>query len=203
MNEVNHFRPVTDKTGQHPVLTENNIYPTVKRDGNYCLDTDLVGKSKDKNNFSLSDFLFVSCLAVFFVILLLILALSFIAIRKDIRLNRARQEGYKAELMSLVKGDSGPSIVVVDRVGRPLGCAFYDTIDQDDGVSLKTVFKDGPAAEAGLKDGDRILSLDEQKIKSLRDVQAYLRTKSTGDTVEVVFLRQGETRHTALILAGD
>jgi uncharacterized iron-regulated protein len=47
------------------------------------------------------------------------------------------------------------------------------------------------AQKAGLKEGDVIVSLDNEKIQSLEDLQVFLFSKRKGDTVEVKALRGG------------
>lgn len=203
MNEINHFRPPSENTDWQPTHSETNVYPTVKRNGNYSLDTNPAGAEKRESNFSLRDFLFVSCLALFFVILVLTFTLSLITIRKNIQISRARQEANPGAFVAMATPQKGPEVVLVDRIGQPLGCVLYENIKKAERASIKSVIQGGPAADAGLKAKDIILALDDQEINSLWDIRTYLQTKSTGDRVEVVYLRGGETGHTSLILDGD
>lgn len=60
----------------------------------------------------------------------------------------------------------------------------------------------GPAAKAGLRNYDLILQLDEQTIKSAADLRRYLYTrKQPGDTLTVIYLRDGQQGQLQLQLA--
>lgn len=56
----------------------------------------------------------------------------------------------------------------------------------------------GPADKAGLLGGDVIVSLDGQPVKNDGDARKMLEAMSVGKTVEVVFIRDGQTRTTQL-----
>jgi hypothetical protein len=58
-----------------------------------------------------------------------------------------------------------------------------------DGVRLAGVREGSPAALAGLREGDVIISLADTKIRNLEDLVAVLRSKKPGDSVEIVLLR--------------
>jgi 2-alkenal reductase len=63
------------------------------------------------------------------------------------------------------------------------------------GVFVGTVVEGGPAAEAGLQEGDVITAIDDQPISSFEDLIAYLITETQpGDTVGLQVLRDGETQ---------
>lgn len=53
---------------------------------------------------------------------------------------------------------------------------------------------DKPAAEAGLKEGDRVISLDEQAIGSWNDFVNGVKD-NTGDAITVVAQRGDENRY--------
>jgi membrane-associated protease RseP (regulator of RpoE activity) len=56
----------------------------------------------------------------------------------------------------------------------------------------------GPADKAGLVGGDVIISFDGQPVKSESDIQKILAATPIGKTVDVVYLRDGQTRTTKL-----
>lgn len=60
------------------------------------------------------------------------------------------------------------------------------------------VTEGGGAQIAGMADGDRIVSLDGEKIKLFQEISLFLQTSYNGGEVEVVFERDGE-EHSAMI----
>ncbi len=56
------------------------------------------------------------------------------------------------------------------RVG--IGCKVKDEGDTQPGLEVETVFEDTPAAKAGLKQGDRLISIDSQPVHSHDDIVA-------------------------------
>lgn len=60
-----------------------------------------------------------------------------------------------------------------------------------EGILVKEVHADTPAAKAGLKAGDVITSIDGERIKSLADLRAKLRGNREGGTLKVDVLRKG------------
>ncbi len=55
-----------------------------------------------------------------------------------------------------------------------------------------------PADKAGLLGGDIIISLDGKPVKNASDAKSILRTTPIGKTIEVVFIRDGQTKTTQL-----
>lgn len=74
----------------------------------------------------------------------------------------------------------------------------YGTSVNDDGVYI--VSSSGPAKSAGLKKGDVITSIDNQKIGNMLDFRAFLYSKDVGDVVSVTYLRNGVYQQVSLIL---
>ena len=62
----------------------------------------------------------------------------------------------------------------------------------DTSLTIQSVLPDSPAAKAGLDDGDRILRLDGQEIKSQDDLKSVMASHRPGDTVPLVVEREGE-----------
>ena len=64
--------------------------------------------------------------------------------------------------------------------------------DSDAGVKFAEVRENSPAAKAGLKAGDLMVSFDGKPIRTLYDFTYALREKKPGDEVEVKVVRGGE-----------
>lgn len=71
-------------------------------------------------------------------------------------------------------------------------------IENGNGILLTDVYERGPAATAGLREGDVILELNEVPIFSQRQALLISASTSPGDTIEVVGLRDGE-RFTTIV----
>ena len=59
--------------------------------------------------------------------------------------------------------------------------------------SINEVIKGSPAEKAGLVAGDKILSIDGNKVENLNDVSKYIRT-STGNNIEIIIKRYSENK---------
>lgn len=69
--------------------------------------------------------------------------------------------------------------------------ADYFDVDENEGVLVLSVMEDSPADEAGLKAGDVIVKVDEEKIRGETDLLDILADKEPGDEVEIVVKRKG------------
>jgi membrane-associated protease RseP (regulator of RpoE activity) len=65
-------------------------------------------------------------------------------------------------------------------------------LSRDEGVVVVGVVKGSPAEAAGLRPGDIIISLDEKRIRSVRDLGRYLSKSSVGETIALSILRDDE-----------
>jgi serine protease Do len=72
--------------------------------------------------------------------------------------------------------------------------AEYFGLDEVRGVLVQGSTQDGPAAEAGLRQGDVILALDGERIDRVGQLQQKVAERSPGDTTEVTIVRDGEER---------
>jgi hypothetical protein len=61
-----------------------------------------------------------------------------------------------------------------------------------DGLSLSGVREGGPAAQAGLKEGDLIIKLGDRSISTIYDYMESMEKQKPGDKVEVVVKRDGK-----------
>jgi membrane-associated protease RseP (regulator of RpoE activity) len=89
------------------------------------------------------------------------------------------------------------------RRGPPSGAVFFGIAaeGQDaDGLRLSAVIPGSAAARAGLRDGDVIVRFADVTVNSFDDLRGALRTRKPGDTVNVVYLRDGSDYATAATL---
>lgn len=82
--------------------------------------------------------------------------------------------------------------------------AWFGSIPNMDGSSggilLEGTSTGSPAERAGLKAGDRILSIGGVRMDELRSMVDVLRARQPGDTVEVVYQRRGAMEKVKVIL---
>jgi hypothetical protein len=60
------------------------------------------------------------------------------------------------------------------------------------GFRLSGVVADSPAEAAGLRAGDVIIRMNDAEVSNLKDFSDFLKTLKPGDTVSIVFLREGK-----------
>ena len=70
--------------------------------------------------------------------------------------------------------------------------AYYNNIATETGVVVVPT-PGGAAAEAGLKDYDVIVALDDQKVESFSELQTIIFEHEIGDTIKVSVVRGEET----------
>ncbi len=72
-----------------------------------------------------------------------------------------------------------------------------------EGIYVAKVVEDGAAADAGLKEGDVITSVDGQKVKQFGDLQAIIAQKRPGDKVKVTYLRNKKENTVTMTLKNE
>lgn len=75
---------------------------------------------------------------------------------------------------------------------RPYFGSIPDFSGEGEGYAISGVSPKSPAANGGLKGGDRIVQFGESKIANLSDFDLALRNFSAGDEVDVTVLRDGQ-----------
>lgn len=106
-----------------------------------------------------------------------------------------RQPGSSAILLNAsahlgLDGDAADYLLFPSRVELPnsgLMGVFLET--EDEGVSIKGFSDDSAGEAAGMKKGDRILSIDSHVIDTYPDIRIALLDKTPGDAVKVKVLR--------------
>ena len=71
-------------------------------------------------------------------------------------------------------------------------------IDKDNGVFVYSVDKGGAGEKAGLRMGDVITKVDSMEITSMEDLTAAKKGRRAGDTVTVIYYRDGQNYSTEL-----
>jgi S1-C subfamily serine protease len=80
-----------------------------------------------------------------------------------------------------------------------VGVDDFDTAEGDLGVTFDSAeTPDGPADRAGLVGGDIITTVDGQPVHSDDEMSALMRRTPIGKTVDIVYIRDGETKTTKL-----
>jgi serine protease Do len=90
--------------------------------------------------------------------------------------------------------------VVVQDVNQGLADSFG--LPRPEGALVSRVEPSGPAAQAGLKAGDVVQSVDGQRVVASADLPAYLVQRAPGDTVKLQVWRAGKPVELQARLAG-
>lgn len=85
------------------------------------------------------------------------------------------------------------------------GKASYPVIgatveDSGSGVRLQTVEAGGPAADAGLREGDLITRIDDQRVRTMEELIVTIRTRRPGERVELDYTRGSADRSARVTL---
>lgn len=73
-------------------------------------------------------------------------------------------------------------------------------INESEGFYINSVNKNSGAEKAGLRKGDVIKKLDNQKITTYAELSGFINTKRPNDKVEVTYIRDGETKKVTVTL---
>jgi membrane-associated protease RseP (regulator of RpoE activity) len=107
------------------------------------------------------------------------------------RLLRARDERKQGE-----------SVIILKRRRPVVGMILAGAADDAERVIVERVTKFGPAAEAGLQAGDRIIAADGLNLRSVYEAQRAVLQKQPGDKVAFLVQRDGLERKVEVILGG-
>ena len=93
--------------------------------------------------------------------------------------------------------------------GRPVEFAFLGVstrVDvtsangKGDGAVVVSVEPSSPADQAGVKEGDRITSIDSTPVRDEEELTARVRSHKPGDHVQISFVRDGQTQTVQVVL---
>jgi len=94
-----------------------------------------------------------------------------------------------------------PELVRTGKVAHAWLGISYGTRQRDGAVVIQQVFRDTPAAKAGLKPGDVIVALGGRKIRDSEDVARAMRIMRPRQTLTLTIARQGKTEQITVRLA--
>ena len=100
-------------------------------------------------------------------------------------------EAMMAAVMALMARDKPPT-KVLSAAGQWGLVVDKSEDDEDAGVTVKKVMPDSPAAKAGLKVGDRLLTLDDRWTDSVVDCYAAAGAVKAGTTAKAKIQREGK-----------
>lgn len=89
---------------------------------------------------------------------------------------------------------ASPYLAVTDaQTAAQLGVNAY-------GIYVVDVVSGGPADQAGLKAGDRIISIDNTEVAQKTDLGTLMQEHSAGDTLSITIARDGQMQTVSLTL---
>jgi aminopeptidase YwaD len=122
----------------------------------------------------------------------------------------AKVAAVGARVVTALAGGPRPAFVRVSPPARPArtgagaGQAFLGVTasprGESDGLMLGGVVPDAAAARAGLHDGDVLVRVGDLAVNSFEDLRTVLRAHRPGDTLGIVYLRDGEDHVTSVTL---
>ena len=81
--------------------------------------------------------------------------------------------------------------------------AFQNNLSVDSGAYVVEVAEGGPAAEAGIQEGDVVTKVNDTAVESATDLILAVRSVNPGDTAQVELNRHGETQTVTVTLGSD
>ncbi len=87
-----------------------------------------------------------------------------------------------------------PNVMMLDGWGRQLGVSVRDLAADGQhagGVRIEGVSEDGPAAKAGVKEGDVVVEVDGERVRSARQFSRLIQEAPVGKSVKLGVMRGG------------
>jgi S1-C subfamily serine protease len=114
----------------------------------------------------------------------------------------ARVAAVAIEVIGRLARETPAQYVKLDPPERPRrgpsGTAFFGIVADPrgggDGLRLADVMPGSAAERAGVREGDVIVRFAGEPVSGFEDIRRLIEAKKPGDTVDVVFLRDGEDR---------
>jgi serine protease Do len=126
-----------------------------------------------------------------------------IGINAAIATTNARYQGYGFAIPVNIMKTVAADIIKFGEVKRGYVGVQIQAVDQTladaiglgeaKGVIVQSLVEGGAAAEAGIKAGDVILSIDGKEINKANELQGYIATRHQGDQVTLKVFRDGKT----------
>ena len=114
-------------------------------------------------------------------------------------------DGKPPPEISAMSGMAKPLQVFVKQRPPPVfvqrGLLGIELAEDKDAVRIQRVLPDSPAANAGLKDGDRITQFQEKSVRTLADLHGLAAEHAGKDKLSVGVDRAGQ-KHTMTVTAG-
>jgi putative serine protease PepD len=74
----------------------------------------------------------------------------------------------------------------------PIIGASLDVQSQQRGATIGALVANGPAEQAGLAEGDVVVAIDADSVRTAEELIVAIRSRQPGDTVELTYLRDGQ-----------
>jgi putative serine protease PepD len=74
----------------------------------------------------------------------------------------------------------------------PIIGASLDVQDPRRGATIGALVADGPADQAGMREGDVVVAIDADPVRTAEELIVAIRSRQPGDTVELTFVRGGQ-----------
>jgi S1-C subfamily serine protease len=96
----------------------------------------------------------------------------------------------------------GESVVILKRRRPVVGMTLAGAAEDAERVLVERVVERGPAAEAGLRPGDRIIAAEGLNLRSVYEAQRAVLQKQPGDKITFLVQRDGVERKVEVVLGG-
>lgn len=106
--------------------------------------------------------------------------------------DRARDERREERQVFVMPGDR--QVIRLDGRGSQIGVLVSDPEGADEGVRIDRVDEGSPAEKAGVKEGDRVVNFDGERVRSTRQLTRLVQETPSGRTVKMTVQRGSDRR---------